>query len=412
MLLSYKLINTNGAGFRMAFANDSFSTSMEHVRMSPIVSISELVRTKAIDFKQRTGKDFILFQRGEVDFPTPQYIKDAAKKALDENKTKYPLSGGETPFKEAILRKLHDINNASGLSLSHIVATYAGQEALQLSFNLFRGERGAGFSPCWSCALENFAPYTDVDFIGVPLRDDFSIDWARLEKTVKSGIRFFYFNSPHNPTGKVFTEEETRRITEMCHKNGVYLLADEAYERIVYDGKHFSAAAIDLENIISCFTLSKTYAMTGWRLGYLVTRHPRIPSLVKLGNYSQTAGVTTFLQYAGKEALDNRAEDAKAVTAMVVEFKRRRDALYEGLCSIGIDVQKPDGAFYMFPNFQKLNPGKGDKYIFDLLIENGIATVYGSCFGKGFDDHVRLSFSTTPVPVIEEALHRFRGLFG
>ncbi|MBI4440855.1 aminotransferase class I/II-fold pyridoxal phosphate-dependent enzyme [Candidatus Woesearchaeota archaeon] len=397
----------------MTFANDIFSRSMENVGMSPIVSISELVKTKANEFRMRTGKDFILFQRGEVDFPTPQYIKDAARKALDDNRTKYPLSGGEVPFKEAILRKLHDINGANGLSLSDIVVTYAGQEALQLSFNLFRGERGAGFSPCWSCALENFAPYTEVDFTEVPLREDFSIDWKTLEPVLKSGIRFFYYNSPHNPTGKVFKEEETRKIADLCYRNGVYLLADEAYERIVYEGKHFSASAIDLENIISCFTLSKTYAMTGWRLGYLVTRHPRISQLVKLGNYSQTAGVATFLQYAGKEALDNREEEAKAVTAMVTEFKARRDVLYDGLRASGIDVQKPEGAFYMFPNFGRHIP-KGvehDKYIFNLLMEHGIATVYGSCFGKGFGDNIRLSFSTTPVPVIQDAIGRFRKLF-
>ncbi len=257
---------------------NKFGKAMEDIRISPIVSISELARDLAPKFRAKTGKELVLFQRGEMSDPTPQYIKDAAKKALDDEKTKYPKSGGEPALKGAILRKLVNFNGATGLTTDNIVCTYGGQEALQLAFKLFEGERGASFSPCWSCILENQAPYARTPLELLPLNKDFSIDFAALESVIDR-ISFFYLNTPQNPTGKVMSEKDIRQVAEMCHKKNVFLISDEAYEKIVFDGKkHFSATSIGLENIISAFTFSKSYAMTGWRLGYLVSRHPRIPN--------------------------------------------------------------------------------------------------------------------------------------
>lgn len=404
--------------YSRAFVNKiEFSESLRTIRMSPIISISEQVRKRAPDFQKETGKKFILFQRGEIDFPTPRYIVDAAKKALDDGYTKYPKSGGEDPLKDAILEKLRTYNKVEGLTRENIICTYGSQEALELSFKLFEGKKGAGFAPCWSCILENFVPYCKIDFTEVPLQADFSVDYAKLEQTLK-GVAFFYLNSPHNPTGKLFTEEEVRRIVDLCRRCGVYIISDEAYERIVYDGRsHFSPLSIDDPLILGAYTFSKTYAMTGWRLGYLVTRNPDIAKLARLGDYTQTAGVVTFLQHAGAEALRNRQEEEKALTLMVAEFQKRRDALYNGLRQIGgIQVEKPEGAFYLFPNFTKLMPSNLDAekrkhYVYDRLMEKGIASVYGSAFGKYFDDNVRLSFSTTPLADITEAIERMKQVF-
>ncbi|MBU2445753.1 MAG: aminotransferase class I/II-fold pyridoxal phosphate-dependent enzyme [Bacteroidetes bacterium] len=394
-----------------------FNEAIENIRLSPIVAISELAKKKSAAFTEKTGKKFILFQRGEIDFSTPTYIIEAAKKALDNGLTKYPKSGGEDEFKDAILFKLKDYNNAEGLSRDNVTCTYGGQEALELSFKLFEGKKGAGFAPCWSCVLENFVPYARIDFIEVPLRDDFNVDYNILENILKD-VSFFYLNTPHNPTGKVFSEDEVRRIAEICYKLGVFVISDEAYERILYDGnKHFSPISLPYDNIISIFTLSKTYSMTGWRLGYLVTRNKRIPELTKLGDYTQTAGVTTFLQYAGKEALLNKEEGEKAITNMLIEFDKRRNALYNGLKSIeGIEFQKPEGAFYLFPKFTSFIPNHLDEekrklYIFEKLMDVGIITVYGSCFGKFFGDNIRFSFSTTPVNLIEEGISRITEVF-
>jgi aspartate aminotransferase len=394
-----------------------FNEAIENIRLSPIVAISELAKKKSVSFTEKTGRKFILFQRGEIDFSTPAYIIEAAKRALDNGLTKYPKSGGEDEFKDAILFKLEDYNNAKGLSRDNITCTYGGQEALELSFKLFEGEKGAGFAPCWSCVLENFVPYSRVDFIEVPLRDDFSVDYNILENILKD-VAFFYLNTPHNPTGKIFSEDEIKLIAELCYRYGVFLISDEAYERILYDGnKHFSPISLPFDNIISTFTLSKTYSMTGWRLGYLVTRNKRIPELMKLSDYTQTAGVTTFLQYAGKEALLNKQEGEKAIKNMLIEFDNRRNALYNGLKDIeGIEFQKPEGAFYLFPKFTSFIPNNLDEekrklFIFEKLMEIGVVTVYGSCFGKFFQDNIRFSFSTTPVEQIQEGVSRIKQVF-
>jgi len=303
------------------------------------------------------------------------------------------------------------------LTADNIVLTYGGIQALLLAFKLFKGATGAGFSPCWSCVLKNLVPFAGVDFIEIPLHEDFSIDYDVLE-SVLDRVEFFYLNTPHNPTGKVFHEDEVARIIDMCCKKDVFLISDEAYERVIYDGKKYtSPLSFGKQNIISCFTFSKTFAMTGWRLGYVATLNKKLARLLKIGNYTQTAGVTTFVQYAGKVALEQAEKREQAIAHMMAEFQRRRDALYDGIADIdGITIDRPEGAFYMFPNFTALIPddlsgNKREHYISDKLMEHGIVTVPGAYFGKDFTDNIRISFSLTPVPVIEEAVERFRRAF-
>jgi len=386
---------------------------MEDIRMSPIVSISEEARTRAKEF-EKTGKPFVFFQRGEIDFPTPGFVVDAAKRGLDLGLTKYPKSGGEDFFKEAVAKRLRLDHGADGIEASHVVATYGGQEGLELSFKLFKS--GAGFSPTWSCALENFVPFAQLDFVEVPLNRDFSVDYERVESAVR-GREFFYLNNPQNPTGKVFTEDELARIVDICTRHGVFVIADEAYEKIIYDSRHVSLVRVAQENVITVFTLSKTLSMTGWRMGYAVTRNAKVAKLLRLGNYTQTAGVPAFLQYAAAEAMNNVDESRRAIASMVDEFRRRRDALYEGLKDLPrVSIDRPAGAFYMFPDFSEFIPREmsgreRDHYVYELLMEDGIASVYGGCFGKHFGDNVRLSFSATPVPVIHDAVERFRRIF-
>lgn len=394
-----------------------FSKNLENVRMSPIVSISEEVRKKSKEFKELTGNDFLLFQRGEVDFATPKYIKDAAVKGLELGLTKYPKSGGESFFKEAVVKKMECYNNVKGLTAENVTATYGGQEGLELSFKLFEGKKGAGFAPCWSCVLENFVPYCNIDFIEVPLEHDFSVNYDALKK-IMPDISFFYLNNPQNPSGKLFNEEEITRITGICEEYNVFLITDESYESIVFDNeKMFSALSLPYKNIISVYTFSKTYSMTGWRVGYIVTRNETISKLMLLGNYTQTAGVTTFIQYAAAEALNNQEESAKAIAAMVKEYKLRRDALYEVLKKIpGLKVYKPYAGFYFFPDFSDLTPKNLSEkdhmlYAYNKLMSVGIATVYGRCFGKYFIDNVRFSFSATNLSIIEQASSRLEGLF-
>ena len=392
-----------------------FGNELKDIRISPIVKISEEAKLRAEEFEKK-GNPFIYFQRGEIDFPTPSYISDALMHAIEKGRTKYPKSGGEPFFQNAILEKLLLDNGVRGIGRENIVVTHGGQEGLELSFKLFR--KGAGFSPIWSCILESIVPYSRIDFSQVPLKEDFSVDFDLVYKKIRE-VDFFYLNTPQNPTGKVFSEEEVREISEICKKQEKFLISDEAYDQIVFDNKkHFSAASLSLENIISCFTLSKTYSMTGWRIGYAVTRNKKAAEFLKRGNYSQTAGVATPFQYAAAEAIFQRNKSKSAIDMMVGEFQKRRDALYNEIDSVkGVKVNRPEGAFYMFPNFTDAMPSylqgtDRQKYVSNLLMENGIAVVPGCCFGKGFDDNIRISFSTTPVPLIREAGKRFREIFG
>jgi len=393
----------------------TFSPSLENIRMSPIVLISEEARTRAEAF-EASGRTFIPFQRGEIDLPTPAHITAALVEGVEKGLTRYPKSGGEEFFRRAVVERLRRDYAVGDLDTSNVVAMYGGQQGLELCFKLFSS--GAGFSPTWSCALENFVPHAGIDFEEVPLNGDFSVDYDRVEKAVR-GRDFFYLNNPQNPTGKVFTRDELDTITGICDRHGVFIVADEAYERIVYDGlTHETMARVQSDRVITVFTFSKTFAMTGWRLGYVVTRNAHVAKLLRLGNYTQTAGVTTFLQYAGAHALDNHAESDRAVATMMDEFTRRRDALYEGLRDLpDVRIDRPHGAFYMFPDFSRRIPASVSdedrpRWVYEQLMEVGVATVYGSCFGRHFADNVRLSFSATPVPVVEEAVDRIRRVFG
>jgi len=384
---------------------------MEKISLSPIVAISEEVNRKSLE----TGKDFILFQRGEIGFQTPQYIIDALTDALNQGQTKYPTSGGHIKLKKAIIQKLEGFNNVKNLEPDNIVVVHGGQEGLQLVFKLFEGQKAVGFAPVWSCVLENFVPYSRTDLRQIPLEKDFSINYDMLEEEIKDAA-FLYLNSPHNPTGKIFSKEEIEKIVEICRKYGTYILSDEAYERITFDGKkHFSPMQLDYENIIAVYTFSKTYAMTGWRLGYLVSRNKRLTNIIKLGDYTQTAGVPTYTQCAGAEALSNSKMEKESVANFMEEFSVRRDALYEGLRSMdGINLSvKPEGAFYIFPDFsefipQNINKEESKLYVYHKLLDAGVATVYGSCFGKYFQNNLRFSYSTSNLQQIEEGLNRIR----
>lgn len=388
-----------------------FNTAMENIRLSPIVAISEEVNKKSAE----TGKDFILFQRGEMGFSTPQYIVDAMIDAINQGLTKYPVSGGHIKLKNAILNKLSQFNNIQDLDADNIVVTHGGQEGLQLVFKLFEGKKAVGFAPVWSCVLENFVPYACTNLVQIPLSSDFSINYELLEREIRDAS-FLYFNTPHNPTGKVFSKEEITAVVDICRRYNKFILSDEAYEKITFEGKkHFSPMQLDYENIIAVYTFSKTYAMTGWRLGYLVCRNKKITNLIKLGDYTQTAGIPTFTQFAGAEALSNTDEENKSMKEFHREFVLRRNALYEGLSAIdGVQMPlKPEGAFYIFPDFSDFVPRgipQEEKkfYIFKKLIEAGVATVYGSCFGKYFQNNLRFSYSTTDIKQIEEGINRIK----
>ncbi|OGC75849.1 MAG: hypothetical protein A2Z27_05360 [candidate division Zixibacteria bacterium RBG_16_50_21] len=395
-----------------------FNPHLHKIEISPIVTISEQAKSIAPEYEQRTGRPFLYFQRGEIDLPVIDEIREETIRSLNQGKTKYPVSGGSKEVKLSLLEKLREYNQIEDLSPENIVLTYGGQEALQVAFELLRGGRGAGFSPIWSVIIENFIPYSGLDFVEVPLRDDFSIDFDLLEKVLSSGLDFFYLNNPHNPTGKVFSPQELVKIGELCRKNSLLIIADEAYEYILYDDKkHISVASLpelrDYPDIISAFTYSKTFSMTGFRAGYAVTKNKVAAELMKRVQYTQTAGVVSFIQ----PALRVGTRLNHKIAQRVAEFQKRRDLLLDGLNMLeNLTVPKPQGALYIFPDFSGLIPksqSHNNNYIYELLLNHGICVVPGKDFTKtrNFDSSVRFSFSATPLEQIKEGVRRLQEIF-
>lgn len=396
----------------------NFNPHLHKIEISPIVTISEQAKSIAPEYEQKSGRPFIYFQRGEIDLPVFAEIKDETIKALQEGQTKYPVCGGTKELREALVQKLEEYNKITGLSADNVVLTYGGQEALQMAIELFRGGRGAGFTPIWTVVLESFVPYSGIHFTEIPLREDFSIDFVSLEKLLSGGLDFFYLNTPHNPTGKVFTPEELLRIGELCQKNKVFVISDEAYEYIVFDNKrHTSLASLpELKNFKDIATIpsfSKTYSMTGFRAGYAAIKNGIAADLMKKAQYTQTAGVVSFIQPALKTALKLKDQIQQRVT----EFQKRRDLLYDGLKRIhNLNVHRPEGAIYVFPNFAKLIPAgqqSNRNYIYERLLQDGICVVPGQSFAGTdlFNTFARLSFSAVPAQLIKEAVERMQEIF-
>jgi len=391
------------------------SSTFEKLKLSPIVTISERAKETAPKYEQLTGKTFVYFQRGEVGFDTPEYIIQAITEAATKKKlTKYPKSGGEIWLKDAVIKHTHEIG-IEGITQENILCTQGGQEGLELVFKLFEGRKVAGFSPIWPGMIEAILPYTNCEAILLPLEEkdkQLKINISKLEKILQE-VELFYLNSPHNPTGKVFTKEEIETINHLCKKNDVLLVSDEAYKDILFDEKkHTSLLEYAGNHIISVFTGSKTFAITGLRVGYTVSRNKELIKLLTKGQQTQCAGVAPIIQYALAKALEEKHEKDKWIEKFVGELEQRRNMIFNGIKDFfGEKVYKPEGAFYFFLNLNKYLPAKvqdKDKYVLDKMMENGIAVVNGTAFGKEHEGYIRLAFSTLTQTAIKEGIERLK----
>lgn len=380
-----------------------FHRSFRNIGISRIVQVSEQAKIVAPSFEKKTGEPFIYFQRGEVGYPTAPFIADGFKEAIEKGFTKYPKLGGEDYFKDAVLEDFYNKTTFS-FERDNVVAVHGGQQGLELVFSLFRGKTCTILTPCWSCMFDNILPYTESNSISVPLdpENNWSIRWEELEKAL-SVSEIFYFNSPHNPTGKVFSVDEIKKITYLCEKYGVTLISDEAYKGLVYNSRHgdYSPIQTGYENVISVNTFSKTFAATGFRIGYVLSPRKDIINFITGGNYTETAGLSTPTQYAFAKAIKH--PDRKAwEQAYWDEMHSRRTTLVENL-PISLKAIAPAGAFYCFFKASSFNK---EQEIVDTLMENGIAVVPGSAFGKEFTGYIRLSFSTLNNELIAKGAKR------
>ncbi|HVS21676.1 MAG TPA: aminotransferase class I/II-fold pyridoxal phosphate-dependent enzyme, partial [Pyrinomonadaceae bacterium] len=337
--------------------------------------------------------------------PTPDYIKDAMSSAMHENKTRYAPSSGLPELRRAIADKLQEHNGISA-SEENVIVVNGGMQGLFGAFQSIvnPGEEVLVFAPYWT-PIKDLLAHCRGRLVLVPT-DEARANGFRetLERYASAQTRAIYFNTPMNPTGVVFTRKETEEVARFAVDRDLVVIADEAYEDIVYDGEHVSIASLDgmFERTITSFTLSKSYAMTGWRIGYAVAAEPWMTGLRKATLYSSN-GVSTPTQWAALAALTT-ASDFLATSRAA--YRERRDLLLAGLNELGLQCAPPAGAFYAFPDTASIS--RDSREASEALLNRAqVATVPGVVFGPQGEGHVRFSFSTS-IEMIEGGLESMR----
>jgi len=344
---------------------------------------------------------------GEPYFETPDDIKFAAVRALVENQTHYAPSSGLPPLRNALVEKIAR-KNAIHATADEVIVTVGGSQGLYAAFQgvLDPGDDALVFSPYWT-PIGDLVTGTQARPLLVP-----TITARRngirktLEQFSTPKTRAIYYNTPQNPSGLVFTRAEAEEVAAFAIDRDLIVIADEAYEDLVYEGEHVSIASLPgmAERTITCFTFSKTYAMTGWRAGYTVTKEPFMTAIRKIVLYS-TNGVATPVQYAMLQAL---ATPESEIEARRAEYRKRRDLLVAGLNEVGLDCEPPAGAFYAFPNVEKIS--RNSRTAAQILLDKAhIATIPGVVFGAQGEGHLRFGYAITIREIEEcvEALRRF-----
>jgi aspartate/methionine/tyrosine aminotransferase len=343
---------------------------------------------------------------GQPDFDTPVFIRDAAKQALDDGYTRYPPAKGFADLRRVIAKK---VKKENGIDADPDSEVYVAVGAMQVIFNtclhlLNPGDEAIVMDP-------GYDYYSQIRLFGgepVPVAthesNRFKVDPADIRAAITDKTKLMIINTPSNPTGAIFDEKILRSIADMAIEHDIWVLSDEPYEHILFDGhQHISIGALEgmAERTISAFTLSKSYAMTGWRVGYTVAPKPIIDEMEKLMEH-MVSGVTAVAQRAALAAISAPQD---CVRDMVATYDKRRHLVHEGLNAIdGIQCINPESTFYAFPNIASTGLSSWDfaKY---LVKEHKVALVPGSIFGKAGEGYVRLSFAAG-MDQLEEGIAR------
>jgi aspartate/methionine/tyrosine aminotransferase len=361
-----------------------------------------LVRARALEAQ---GKEIIHLEIGEPDFATPANIVEAASKALHEGWTHYGPSAGLPQLREAAAA---DVAQHLGISVdpSEVVIVPGGKPIMFFTILALveEGEEvlypNPGF-PIYESMIR-FVGGKDVPY-GLREEHDFDVNVDEILEKITDRTRLIILNSPHNPTGGVMAREDIARLAKELVDRDIFVLSDEIYNRLIYEGEVASITQFPgmKEKTIILNGFSKTYAMTGWRMGYGVMR-PDLAKQVTLLMTNSNSCTASFTQIAGVEALRGPQD---SVTAMREEFRRRRAVIVDGLNKIpGFSCRQPHGAFYVFPNIRKT--GKASRPLADaLLAEAGVACLWGTAFGDWGEGYLRFSFANS-VENIQKALDR------
>lgn len=377
----------------MSHAPAPLSTWARNVSPSPTLAVDAKAKALAA-----AGEDVCGFAAGEPDFDTPEHIKEACIAALQSGKTKYAPTPGIEPLRQALADKyLLDYNLK--VAPSQVIVSPGGKFSCYLTIlaTCSPGDEVIIPAPYW-VSYPEMVKLAGAKPVFV-LADDttgFRLTPEQLEAAITPRTRLLILNSPSNPTGAVYTKAQLEAIVAVALKHNLYILSDEIYEHLTYDGaKHYSPATFSAEaaaRVIIVSGFAKTYAMTGWRLGTTVAPAPVAKAIAELQS-QMTSNATTFAQYGALAALKEREKTQAALAKMLVAFDRRRKFLHAELNKIdGVRCLLAEGAFYLFPNISSFGL-KSEEFCTRLLEQQKVAAVHGSAFGA--EGYLRLSYATS-----------------
>jgi len=371
-----------------------FAKRVRSIEPSPTVRISDLIAES-----QGQGKKILSLAIGEPDFPTPAHIVEAAKKALDDGYTKYTAAPGIRELREAIAEKSQKENGIPAKPENVIVAPTKHTLFMTFMALLDSGDEALIPDPGWV----SYAPM--VTLAGakpVPIRaadeDGFVPSTEAVAEAITPRTRFIVLNSPSNPAGSVYTRAQMRGLAELAADHDLMVVSDEIYEKILYEGEHVSPASLEgmFDRTVTVNGFSKTYSMTGWRLGWLVAPTPMVRQIVKVQEHTITCA-TAFAQKAGVAAVRGPTAPLKA---MVDEFRARRDLVLRELKKVDrLSTDRPSGAFYVFPrvDIRMESASLAER----ILQETDVAVTPGSAFGDAGEGHLRLSYAASRETIVE-----------
>ena len=384
----------------------SVSKRVQSIEPSPIRKIIDLAETRP---------DIIGLHAGEPDFPTPKHIVEAGSRALGDGYTHYTHGAGLLQLREEISRKLLEENGIESNPKTEITVTTGGFAAIfaTIQATINPGDEVIVLQPSWP-SNAGFVLLADGLPVPVPLRGpDFEPSREDVNQRITERTKMILVNSPNNPTGAVYSQSCLLELAKLAKEHGLLILTDEVYEKIIFDGnKHFSIASRpEFKNsTITVNSFSKTYAMTGWRVGYVVANEAITNGIRKMHGYMASC-VAASAQKAALEALSGPQD---CIIEMVEEYHRRRDLIVRGVNEIdGFECKPPKGTFYAFPSVSKL--GLPSARITEGLLEQAkLAAIPGSAFGEAGEGYLRLSFATSQRNILEalariknwRALHR------
>ncbi|HLJ86213.1 MAG TPA: pyridoxal phosphate-dependent aminotransferase [Candidatus Angelobacter sp.] len=379
------------------------------------IEISATMAVVAEANKLKTsGADLVEFGAGEPHFSTPQHIKDAAIAAIQQNFSRYTTIAGISELRSAIVKR-HATDFQSNYKPEETIASTGGKLAIfnALQVLVDHGDEVILPVPYW-VSFKDIIEYSGGKCVYVQTdeADGFRLTAEMVERNVTSRTRAIIINTPNNPSGAVLSPEDFTAILKMAHKRGIYVIADECYVYLNYTDRPFSAGSVAeaREHVVIVASLSKTYAMTGWRLGYALAPVPIINAMAKLQSQS-TSSTAHMVQKAGVAALEGPQE---CIAEMKKEYIELRDLALKGLSEIpGVTCGRPDGAFYVYPNVSAYFGRGGVNSAADvakrLLHEAHVVTVPGEAFGSS--EHIRLSYATS-AGEINRGLARMKDWFG